>query len=161
MKTHQDTDDRDILRDFLTLLNANSVDFGTAFRQLCFFSPSRVSEDGYVRAFARRWVAAAASSLPSDSISRAEEDIAGWLRVYAARATAEEEVAAWGGAGADWETERSEAMRAANPRFILRQWVLEEVIKKMEEALKQDNVPAARTALARVLDVSSRMTYPS
>jgi uncharacterized protein YdiU (UPF0061 family) len=45
-------------------------------------------------------------------------------------------------------------MRAVNPRFVLRQWVLEDTIKQMDEALDKDDVAAARKVLARALDVS-------
>ena len=44
-------------------------------------------------------------------------------------------------------------MKGVNPRFILRQWVLEEVIADIEKA-GWENVGQARQALARVLDVS-------
>ena len=52
-----------------------------------------------------------------------------------------------------WEHTREEAMKSVNPRFILRQWILEEVIAEMEEAGLED-IPRARRALARVLHVS-------
>ena len=46
---------------------------------------------------------------------------------------------------------RERAARAANPRFVLRQWVLEEVIKKVEEDM--DN---GKRILAKVLQVRRR-----
>ena len=146
----QSSDERDIVRDLLSLLNAHNGDFGSSFRQLCFFDPAKESEEGYVRSFAKRWVAAAAGDQPSDSISRAEEALGAWLRVYAKRVMDPEEQAAWKESGEN----RAQAMKNANPRFILRQWVLEDTIAKMDAAVKKGDIPEARKVLARVLDVS-------
>jgi uncharacterized protein YdiU (UPF0061 family) len=49
-----------------------------------------------------------------------------------------------------WHAQRTKEVLDANPRFILRQWVLEEVIAKVEA----DPV-SGRTILAKVLEVSS------
>lgn len=159
LETLSDSDDRSVVRDYLSLLTSHSGDFGIGFRLLSFFAPTRTDEDGYVKSFAARWVRAACGSLPSDSISRAEEDVAAWLCTYAARVRVPAEVAAWTGRavthGTGWEATRADAMRAANPRFVLRQWVLEDVIKTMDEAVTKGDMPAARTALARVLDMTT------
>ena len=48
------------------------------------------------------------------------------------------------------DKEREAAGKAANPRFILRQWLLEEVIKKTEK----DSL-SGRRVLAKVLHVRS------
>jgi uncharacterized protein YdiU (UPF0061 family) len=66
-----------------------------------------------------------------------------WLYKYAARLT-EEEVGAWNG---DWD-KREEEMRKANPRFVLRQWVLEEIIQRV----KNDGESGKR-ALAKIHEV--------
>lgn len=49
-----------------------------------------------------------------------------------------------------WEDKRKREMRGKNPRFVLRQWVLEEVIKKVEDDNKQ-----GRKVLAKVMHVCS------
>jgi uncharacterized protein YdiU (UPF0061 family) len=49
----------------------------------------------------------------------------------------------------EWYTRRKKEIIGANPRFILRQWILEEVIAKVEA----DPV-SGRTILAKVLEVS-------
>lgn len=143
------------MRNFQGMLKAASADFGAAFRLLAAFQPSRADEDGYVGAFAKRFVGATTAGLPPDSVSRAEEDSCAWLRVYAARAGCEAEVAGWNSDGTAWEEARAAAMRKVNPRFVLRQWVLEEVIRTMDAALKSEDVPTARRALALVLDLTS------
>lgn len=48
-----------------------------------------------------------------------------------------------------WEAAREKAARDANPRFVLRQWVLEEVIRKVEE-----DAVSGRRVLRKVLQVS-------
>jgi len=52
-----------------------------------------------------------------------------WFEKYAERILSERDE--WA-TGDDWDTEREKAAKGANPRFVLRQWVLEEVIKKVE-----------------------------
>lgn len=141
LQTYKDSDDRDIVADFLTTLRAHSLDFSASFRLLSYFTPETDAAK-----FAKKLVGIAAADLPADSVSRAEEGVAGWLKVYAERVKEE----AWEG--------RNEAMKRTNPRFVLRQWVLEETISKMENAIKDGQVDQAREVLARVLDVSKSMT---
>lgn len=137
LQTHKDSDDRSIVSDFLSTLRAHSLDFSTSFRVLSFFTP-----DSDIKAFAKKLVNTAAADLPADSVSRAEEGVASWLGVYADRIKEE----AWEG--------RNEAMKKVNPRFVLRQWVLEETIATMEKVIKAGEVDKAKEVLARVLDVS-------
>ena len=49
----------------------------------------------------------------------------------------------------DFDKERERAAKAANPRFVLRQWVLEEVISKVER-----DTESGKRVLAKVLHVS-------
>ena len=51
----------------------------------------------------------------------------------------------WGG---EPDEERERAMRSVNPRFVLRQWVLEEVIKSVE-----GDVGEGRRVLGKVMQV--------
>lgn len=69
-----------------------------------------------------------------------------WLRSYATRID-KEDSDAWEGDG-DWLERREEYMKASNPRFVLRQWVLEEVIAKCE-----GDVPRSRAILSKMLEV--------
>ena len=61
------------------------------------------------------------------------------------------------GLGAKWAVKRKEGMLVANPRFVLRQWVLEELIKDMDDALGSGDEQGRREARRRlngVLQVS-------
>ncbi|KAI5993036.1 hypothetical protein EDD15DRAFT_2114228, partial [Pisolithus albus] len=61
--------------------------------------------------------------------SRATEEWLVWLDTYAARIESEKTSCEWG------EEAREMAAMAANRRFVPRQWLLEEVIKKVEHDL--------------------------
>ncbi|KAK0421477.1 hypothetical protein EV421DRAFT_1283008 [Armillaria borealis] len=65
-----------------------------------------------------------------------------WVGTYEARIESEKD---------EWssQAERLEEMRKANPRFILRQWVLEEVIAKVEK-----DPDAGKTVMAKVLQMA-------
>ena len=71
-----------------------------------------------------------------------------WLEKYAARI--ESEKGEWAGADSegDWQAHREKEVLLANPRFVLRQWVLEEVIAKVEAG-----ADSGRSVLAKVMQV--------
>jgi len=76
-----------------------------------------------------------------------------WLEKYAARIESEKEE--WVSASeenleGDWQAQREKEARLANPRFVLRQWVLEEVIAKVEADAQN-----GRHVLAKVMQVST------
>lgn len=146
LPSYRDSDDRDIVKDFQYLLHGYDIDFGAALRQLSFFRTSKANDKEYLKAQAKLWVKQATNDLMPDIVSRTEEGIVAWLQTYAKRVNEEKDQFD--------EDERLKKMQEANPRFILRQWVLEDTIKKMDDALKEDNVPEARRVLQRVLDVS-------
>lgn len=74
----------------------------------------------------------------------ATRDLKAWLEKYAGRVKSERDL--W--SDGDVDAERGAAMMAANPRFVLRQWLLEEVIKNVEK-----DVDSGKRLLAKVLHV--------
>jgi uncharacterized protein YdiU (UPF0061 family) len=85
---------------------------------------------------------------------QATSDWLAWLDKYARRIESEQEE--WGSNGdIDIDGERERSARGANPRFVLRQWVLEEVIKKVEK-----DADSGRRVLAKVMHVSSFSSCP-
>lgn len=89
-----------------------------------------------------------------------------WLGKYAERVVREKEE--WEGSksmangvngkgeaksGNEWEEKRMREMRGKNPRFVLRQWVLEEVIKKVEDDSKE-----GKKVLAKIMHVRNRIS---
>ena len=81
-------------------------------------------------------------------MAKATEDWKVWLNKYTARIESESDQ--WGKDGRSAEEERKQEMRGANPRFVLRQWVLEEIIRNVER-----DVDSGKRLLAKVLQVSS------
>ena len=79
----------------------------------------------------------------------ATSDWLAWLDKYARRI--ESERGEW---GEDVDVERERAARGANPRFVLRQWVLEEVIKKVER-----DADSGKRVLAKVMHVRSFISF--
>ncbi|KAI0714456.1 hypothetical protein C8T65DRAFT_644387 [Cerioporus squamosus] len=121
-------DESKLARPLLTIMEDHKLDFHGTFRRLCFFKPSLASSESEddLKAFVDSLLQLTSEPERLDRI-RAQSDWAGWLRRYAARIESEREH--W---GANVDAERESEMKGANPRFVLRQWVLEEVIKKVE-----------------------------
>ncbi|KAH9037777.1 hypothetical protein EDB85DRAFT_1934376 [Lactarius pseudohatsudake] len=74
-----------------------------------------------------------------------------WLEKYAARIESEKDewIGANSGSEDDWQAHREKEARLANPRFVLRQWVLEEVIAKVEAGAE-----SGRRVLAKVMQMA-------
>ena len=73
----------------------------------------------------------------------------GWLEHYATRI--KEEEAEWtASTSPDIDSEREQEMKKVNPRFVLRQWLLEEVIGKVER-----DSDSGKRVLAKVMHVST------
>lgn len=102
-----------IVQPFLDLLKNLELDFHTSFRLLATSPLTASTLSGLTSALL--------ASQPSCSPS-AQSDLTAWLTRYVSRLSSQP-----GG------IEASSATRKAwNPRFVLRQWVLEEVIKQVE-----------------------------
>ena len=83
--------------------------------------------------------------------SEGKDALRPWFKQYAA--AIEQDRAMWEGAGDKWEEQRSAEMRSVNPRFVLRQWLLEETIKKLEHG----SGPARRKLLGDIMRVSCHL----
>ena len=118
-------------------MERHKLDFSGTFRLLTQFE-STTSKN--IDAFLDRLLPQ--SQVPEHLRGTCREDWKNWLGTWQARL---EESEKSGGADA---SSRRKRMAAHNPRFILRQWVLEETIKRLE----QDNDKAF---LQRVLDMAT------
>ncbi|TFK87969.1 UPF0061-domain-containing protein [Polyporus arcularius HHB13444] len=119
-------DESKLARPLLTIMEDHKLDFHGTFRRLCFFKPSLAASEDALKGFVDSLLELTSEPERLDHI-RAHSDWSGWLRRYAARIDSERDH--W---GADVDAERETEAKGANPRFVLRQWVLEEVIKKVE-----------------------------
>lgn len=77
-----------------------------------------------------------------------------WLQEFSKRIEQDREN--WNDSPNDWLNARKIEARKCNPRFVLRQWVLEEVIKKVDE----DYITGKRI-LAKVLEVRKLFYFRS
>lgn len=83
---------------------------------------------------------------------QAKTDWMEWLGKFSKRI--EEEKEGWDDSPDDWPKARKIEARKFNPRFVLRQWVLEEVIKKLD-----DDYMAGKHILAKVLEVHGSLRF--
>ena len=122
-------DESHLARPLLDIMSDHKLDFHATFRRLACFRPVMVEETNS-GAF-DQYISGILSLTPEpdrlDDI-RARSDLKAWLRQYAQRIQSER-----GEWGEEPDAEREKASRNANPRFVLRQWVLEEVITAVEQ----------------------------
>ena len=148
LRTSQNDDVPDIIDAFLNILAMHELDFHASFRVLSSFRPSMVHDPAALDAF----LAKLADCIPKKPTDTKRDDVKRaakpWLQTYAERITQEQ--GSWTG-GEDWEAQRCVEMRKVNPRFVLRQWVLEETIKKLEEGEGLER----RRVLGHILKVCS------
>jgi uncharacterized protein YdiU (UPF0061 family) len=125
----------------------HDLDFHASFRVLSSFRPSMIDDDAALETFLGRLaecIPKKPTDMKRDEVKRAFKP---WLKTYAARILQEQD--SW--EGDDWEANRCAEMRKVNPRFVLRQWVLEETIKKLEEGEGLER----RRVLGHILKVRS------
>ena len=92
------------------------------------------------------------------NIDQAKEDWRKWFAAYAKRIQSEHadaESLGWDPDFQKMENQRETEMRAVNPRFVLRQWVLEDVIKKVE---RDSN--SGKRVLAKVMHMACNPFEP-
>jgi len=129
------SDQRTLFQPLLDMMETQGLDFHGTFRKLAFFRPGMLKGDGIDGAGAlEAFIAGLLSGTPEperlDSGKATEEWLA-WLDTYAARIESERKTGEWA-EEVDFDEARKKAGLSANPRFVLRQWLLEEVIKKVE-----------------------------
>ncbi|EJD06907.1 UPF0061-domain-containing protein [Fomitiporia mediterranea MF3/22] len=177
LRTEDSSDPDALIRPLLTLLERHKLDFHSTFRRLCAFRPALLASDrpDELKAFIAS-VAANSHETNADDVEFTR-DWCEWLAKYAERVEGEVDKGVWasslpnGGTNGDanangtvnrdgknvkdvWKI-REEEMRLTNPRFVLRQWVLEEVIKRV-----QDDVSSGKRALAKVHQMATHPFDP-
>ncbi len=122
LRRQDESDESTIIRPLLRTMEDQALDFHGTFRTL---SKGAVVE----------------KLLGANKDDGFRKDWERWVGTYEARVESEKD---------DWssQAERLKEMRKANPRFILRQWVLEEVIAKVEK-----DPDAGKRVMAKVLQV--------
>jgi len=160
------TDESEYFRPLLDLMESHKLDFHSTFRTLCSFKPSVIhasnptAEDAtqppasLLDTFITRLLASTPEPDRLDQ-AKATSEWREWLEKYARRI--ENERDDWveavdsvaGDMDAHIDRQRELAAKSANPRFVLRQWVLEEVIKKVE-----NDTDSGKRVLAKVMHMA-------
>ncbi|TFY52835.1 hypothetical protein EVG20_g10382 [Dentipellis fragilis] len=125
-------DEATLVRPFLDLLHDQRLDFHLSFRHLTTFRTAILSDDSALDKFVETLFSYSSNPefIQRDTSRKAWAD---WFKAFAGRVEGEEaEWEAETGDGLSWEDRREKEAKKYNPRFVLRQWVLEEVIKKVE-----------------------------
>jgi uncharacterized protein YdiU (UPF0061 family) len=139
----------DLIQPLLALLADHKLDFHLTFRHLTRFRPALLSSsDTFIDTLLRF---TSTGDVPQRE--EASTQWKNWLEKYAARIEGEKEEWVSASSDDDWQARRKKDARLANPRFILRQWVLEEVIAKVEADAQN-----GRHVLAKVMQVRVRYT---
>ncbi|KAK7454625.1 hypothetical protein VKT23_011378 [Stygiomarasmius scandens] len=141
------TDETEFFRPLLDIMQDQRLDFHRTFRVLSNFTLDTFNDTAKRSTFISKLLSNIAESQMVDSMS-AERAWNGWLEKYAKRLEEEQ------GQGVE-EEKRIQGMKNANPRFVLRQWLLEEVIKKVE-----NDELAGRRVLAKVLHMACNPYEP-
>ncbi|KIJ12837.1 hypothetical protein PAXINDRAFT_101049 [Paxillus involutus ATCC 200175] len=150
LRRKEETDQSEIFQPLLDLMEEQKLDFHGTFRKLCFLQPGLLTGDGSERqgkleSFIGGLLGGSSEADRLDHASATERWLS-WLEKYAARI--EGDAPEWTGED-DHHAARERDARAANPRFVLRQWLLEEVIEKVEK----DHATGKRI-LAKVLQMA-------
>jgi uncharacterized protein YdiU (UPF0061 family) len=144
------SDETDIFKGLLDLMEEHSLDFHSTFRKLSTFRPGYIQDDDEtLNAFVSYLLESTPRPEKLDKV-KASADFNGWLTKYSSRIS--EERAEWGSnSQEEVDAVREKEMNGVNPRFVLRQWVLEEVI-----AIVEKDAVSGRRILAKALKVRSR-----
>ena len=148
LRKADDSDLDKLIDPLLKLMQRHELDFHSTFRKLSSFTPSLLSlnsETTLVTFLQELTPETLACRVPTVR-QAAMDDWKKWLETY--RTRIESDADEWASEGDMWVEKRRQAMLDANPRFVLRQWVLEEVIKAVEKDRK-----TGRRVLAKVLEV--------
>ena len=143
-------------------MESHQLDFHSTFRTLSTFKPSLLAQtqaqdsrpnptESPVSMALHQFITNILSATPEPQRldhGAATGEWLSWLEHYATRIKDEE--AEWITAStSDIDTQREQEMKNVNPRFVLRQWVLEEVIGKVER-----DSDSGKRVLAKVMHVS-------
>ena len=131
-------------------MEEHKLDFHSTFRNLSVFRPGYTKDsEQELNAFISLILKSTPRPEKLDQ-AKASADFKVWLTKYSDRILEEREE--WDGSSQDEiDLIRGKQMNEVNPRFVLRQWVLEEVIAKVEK-----DAVSGRRVLAKVLEVRIR-----
>lgn len=145
----EDPQDQSLIDSLIDLLQKHELDYSSSLRTLTKFRPTTQNLADHVAPILSSLVKSPNSNNEDD----AKSDWLIWLEKFGTRIESESDT--WKGDGEDWLSVREKEMKEYNPRFVLRQWVLEELIKRLRE-----DSDYARPALLKVLEVRCNISQP-
>ncbi|KAF2478739.1 hypothetical protein BDY17DRAFT_328260 [Neohortaea acidophila] len=125
LKAVKESDLDDLISEYLGFLEGLELDFNHTFRRLSSVSLEDIDTDEKRKEVAGRFFHQEGLSGLVGSEDDARERIAKWLVKWADRVKED-----WGESANE---ERSKAMKAVNPKFIPRSWILDEAIERVEK----------------------------
>jgi uncharacterized protein YdiU (UPF0061 family) len=129
LKSQQDSDFDSLFSELLDFLEAYELDFHHAFRRLSSLSLSKLDSDELRQNTADIFFRE--DNLPKDG-AESRVRIAKWLEKWSARVKED-----WG----EDDSGRQEAMKAVNPSFVPRSWILDELIDRVEKKGEREILP--------------------
>ena len=142
LRSENDSDFKELFSELLDTLEALELDFNHFFRRLSPVKVSEVETDEQRKEKATAFFHAEGMTATSGvTESMARERVAAWLAKWVIR-TKED----W---GTDRDVERETAMKAVNPNFIPRSWILDEIIQWVEHGGERDVLKRAMAMAER------------
>ncbi|KAF9561942.1 UPF0061-domain-containing protein [Agrocybe pediades] len=151
LRRQDPSDESKIFKPLLELMENHKLDFHSTFRTLISFKPSVTADEEAAQKFIVKLLAATPEPERLDHGAATKAWLA-WFETYAQRIESEKDE--WADV-ADIDAEREKEAKLANPRFVLRQWVLEEVISKVER-----DSDSGKRVLAKVMHMACNPYEP-
>ncbi|EAS37188.1 YdiU domain-containing protein [Coccidioides immitis RS] len=130
LKTQKDSDFEKLFSDLLDTLEALELDFNHFFRKLSGFSLSDIESEEKRKEVASVFFHQEGVGGIGNTEESARERLAKWLSAWRDRVIED-----W---GSDSDVERQTSMKAVNPKFLPRSWVLDEVIQRVQHQGDRD-----------------------
>lgn len=127
LKEQKESDFQELYSELLDTLEALELDFNHTFRRLSNLTVEELDTDTKRKDVAGHFFHHEGLSALAGSEDDARARIANWLEKYRTRVLED-----WGDS-AEAGKERSRAMKAVNPKFIPRSWILDELIERVEK----------------------------
>ncbi|GAB7333157.1 hypothetical protein MBLNU13_g04819t1 [Cladosporium sp. NU13] len=127
LKQFKESDFKELYSELLDTLEALELDFNHTFRRLSNIKTTEIDTEEKRKDVAGRFFHSEGLSSLAGNEDDARARIASWLEKYRQRVVED-----WP-ESAEAEEERFAAMKAVNPKFIPRSWVLDELIERVEK----------------------------
>ncbi|MCJ1415420.1 hypothetical protein MMC32_001752 [Xylographa parallela] len=138
LKTQKDSDFDGLMSELLDTMEALELDFHHFFRRLSALSLAEIETHEKRLAVAQRFFHAEGVTGVGNTVESASERIAKWLGLWGERVREDwtNDSAPANGtseSATPADTERQRAMKAVNPNFVARGWVLDEIIERVSK----------------------------